>query len=220
MTPYDLTTQKGCMVAVLDMRHSCRCLVAAHDPLWAGVRALELKATLLRIGEQAMRLRRAAVLEARAQELRADLEMLRGHLRRIGQKLVQCAPEIDAHIPQALQMDLLNVNPVDRSDVPADDGIVKIVFAWGLENSAEHRDDDWKNSPMFRAVHEAFMHEMIHNKELKERTDDMLFGPGGMFEFVPRYQEQSNGTMKRMPPRLRIADPAIDGRTTEDNRHG
>jgi len=221
MKYYDLTSQRGCMVAVLDMRHSCLYLVRAEDSLWTGIQLLERKVRLLRAGGHPMLLRRAAVLETRANELRADLKMLHGHMRSVGQKLVQCAPEIDAYIPQALQMDLLNVNPVDRSNVPADAGIVKIVFVWGLENSAEHRDDDWKNSPMFRAVQLAFMHEMIHNEELKARTDEMLFGHGGMFEFVPRYQPQVDGTMKRMAPPLRIADPNVDGRLQqEESPHG
>ncbi|WP_244307115.1 hypothetical protein [Azotobacter salinestris] len=55
--------------------------------------------------------------------------------------------------------DLLNVNPVHRSELRRRTrvGLVEIVFIEGLEDSAEHQGDDWKEGPLFNACYHAMI---------------------------------------------------------------
>lgn len=163
--------------------------------------------------------RRADTMDSTAAKLRADAMLPRQHLLDIGQRVLDVGSTIDAFVPQSVLLDLLNVNVVDRRGINASDGLVEIVYAHGLENSAEHRNKDWNGSPLFRAVSERAMKEMIDNDQLRSRMHEKLFGAGGMFEFLPTYSQQPDGSMKRNPPNLRIADASIDG-VEEGRSHG
>jgi hypothetical protein len=124
----------------------------------------------------------------------------------IGRELIVFADVIDNMIPRGLLLDLLNVNPVDRDGVKEARGFKELIFVHGVENSVERRGEGWNGSPLFCACHRWFMHELIHNEELSRMANDILFGEGGMFEFIPTYQQMPDGSMKRLRPPLRVVD--------------
>lgn len=122
MTPYDLTTRKGCMMAVVDMRQSCRVLVAAIESHENERNLVHRAIRNLRARGCQLAERRAKVMERDAAMYQENIRHLRERLQEVGAKLFHCASAIDAHIPQVALLDLLNVNSVDRSDVKPSDG--------------------------------------------------------------------------------------------------
>lgn len=207
---YDLSTRRGCMLAVVDMRHSCRVLTTTLDLYWQDVSMARRTVRKLRSTGNPFMARRADAIESEIQGASEVIASLKGQLRGVADKMFMCAPYIDAMLPQSVLLDLLNVNHVDRSALTPEDDLTQIVFAHALENSAENRHKDWNDSAMFRAVHLRFAHALATNAEFERVTTDMLFGPGGMFEFVPRVEFLSDGTARKLPPPLRIADPSLD----------
>lgn len=208
---YDLTTQRGCMFALAELRHCARYAAITADALHALNRADSRAERILRERGGPFDLRQADVIAARIKHRREVTEPSRAERRRIGETLFGIASEVDAMVPRDVLLDLLNVNPVDRAKLEDGDGLVEIVFGRGLENSAEHRHKDYRDGPLFQAAQARCMHEMIHNCALRQSMDDALFGKGGMFEFLPRYTQQPDGTMRRLPPPLRAADADVDG---------
>jgi hypothetical protein len=150
--------------------------------------------------------RRAELLEQDdvliQQSSRQKLDTLRAYIRDIGRILMQYpAPDF----PQALLLDFLEVNPADRKEVEPGDGLVEIVYIHGLEYSACNRGDSVNQGPFARAIIAHLHYKLIHNEEMKKWSDDVLFGKGGMFEFLPMYKENEQGEMVRQPPPLRLA---------------
>lgn len=150
--------------------------------------------------------RRADLLEqddmCTQQASRQKLDTVRSYIRDIGRILMQYPA---ADFPQALLLDLLEVNPADRKELEPGDGLVEIVYAHGLEYSACNRGDGGKQGPFARAIIACLQHELIHNEEMRKQADDFLFGKGGMFEFLPMYKHNEQGELVRQPPRLRLA---------------
>lgn len=216
---YDLKTRRGCMSAITDMRHSCRRLVGMLQPHWDEIGSISRQIRILRARGDAMSKRRADVLQERVDGYHEALRPYREQLVDLGRMLFWCADYIDKALPQDVVLDLLNVNRVDRSQLKPDDGIVMVVFGHGLENSVEGRGRDFLCTPMFKACHSHFARELASNRKLKDATNEIMFGAGGIFEFLPTYTQQADGSMKRNPPPLRIADPSIDVRK-EDDTHG
>lgn len=204
---YDLTTQRGCMGFLLDRRHFCRILARLEDEAHDANQRDEREARKLRELKDPMADRRADVLEAAVEKRREASRHINDKFKEVGEDLFSAADAIDANIPRDLLLDLLNVNLVDREAVKDAKGFKELVFVRGVENSVEQRGKDTKDgSPLFRACHLRFMHELIHNEELNRTAHNMLFGAGGMFEFIPQYQQMPDGTMKRLPPPLRVMD--------------
>ena len=202
----DLRTRRGCVAFLMDRRHACRILARAEDDVRAANRQEMREARKLRAAKNPMTDRRAAVLEARVAARREAARPASKKLMEIGQSLFAAAEFIDAAIPRDLLLDLLNVNPADRDAVKEAEGFRALVYVYGMENSVERRGKDWNDSPLFRACHRRFAHELAHNEELNRAATEMLFGVGGMFEFLPRYQRMPDGSMKRLPPPLRVVD--------------
>jgi len=77
--------------------------------------------------------------------------------------------------------DLLNVNPAHRGAARRETCVrlSEIVFVDGLEDSAEHQGDDWKDGPLFNACHYA------------------------MVEFIRSNTAETRAALKE-PPRLRL----------------
>ncbi|MEO8408883.1 MAG: hypothetical protein ABI476_10680, partial [Oxalobacteraceae bacterium] len=101
----------------------------------------------------------------------------------------------------AQRCEILNVNVADRADLTEDDGLIKIIYLHGLEDSAARLKDDWKNGPMYQASATVFIDFLLHTKE-GQALGNSLFAPGGMFAGAPMYTKQSDGSMKRQPPKL------------------
>lgn len=131
-----------------------------------------------------------------------ELENIRSCVREIG-KILMHYPATGC--PQALLLDFLEVNRADRHQVGLDDGLVELVYLHGLEQSACYRGDGSAQGPFARAIVSYLQHELIHNEEMKKQADTLLFGNGGMFEFLPMYEKNEQGEMVRQPPSLRLA---------------
>lgn len=212
MNTYDLTTRAGCMSALVDLRHTARLTVSILDRYSRAIRMGMRQVRLLRQSDDPFALRQADVHEKRVHSTDAEARGLREHLQDIGDSLFAHAPFIDRYVPRDLLLDLLNVNRQDRHALGDADGVVMIVFAHGLENSVEGRGKDVMDSPLFRACHVSFLRKLATDHDLQGATDEILFGHGGVLEFAPRYATQPGGVLVRQPPRLREADPAVDGR--------
>lgn len=204
MSTFDLNTKQGCIRFVADRRYAARVtgetLEFFHEQNHSDRRA----ARKLRESNNPILARRADVIESQIEGRSRGIRRACEVLDEIGDDIFVNADRIDLQIPQPALLDLLNVNIADRKEVGIGDGIVKIAFILGLEDSAENRDKDFKCGPIFRALQNRLMRELLHNEELKRSANEMLFGPGGMFEFVPKYQQMPDGSMKRLPPPLRI----------------
>lgn len=207
----DMTTTRGCIAFILEVRFICRRSIQFIDAIHEKNRLDRRRARKLRETKNPLLARRADTLEAKADRRTAIMWVDRELLLKYGRELMQYAPFIDAAVPQSLLLDLLNVNRADRHNIAPGDGIADIAFIKGLEDSATHRGSGFKEGPLAQA-HMLFMsHELAHNEQLKQVADKHLFGKGGMFEFLPVYQQNDSGEMVRQPPKLRLAD-ACDAR--------
>lgn len=154
--------------------------------------------------------RAAEVIEARIAEREGAIKTWHDILSGIGCDIRAMSDYIDRLVPTKELLDVLEVNSVDRAKVGPSDGLKEIVFVKGLEDSATHRGSLWKEGPLFRAMSSYFMHAMDTVPELKNVVMDSLWGKGGMFEFVPSYSRNADGVFVRNPPKLRVADEAVD----------
>ena len=108
----------------------------------------------------------------------------RARLVRYGRELIENASRIDAAVPQAVMLDVLNVDPADRRLVAQGDGITAIAVIRGLEDSAVHRGDP-RQGPLAQAVSEFMADALVRNEQLSRAADWRLIGKGGLLEIVP-----------------------------------
>lgn len=138
-----------------------------------------------------------------------ELELIRSAkykaIKDCGRALAEIAPFIDHALTMQERCNLLNINVADRAGLTEDDGIVHLIHIHHLEDSAEHRGEDFATGPLHWALTEFFVDWLCNTKEGKKVTDEHLWGPGGMFEFLPTYTRQADGTFARNPPPLRLA---------------
>lgn len=204
MTTFNLQTQEGCVRYIVDRRYSCRRVIDILDSHARVVNPARREAAVLRASGNPLSLARAAVIDRRVKEASDAATELREWLQTTGAELFDVACHIDAHVPRSVLFDIINANTADRDRAAAGDGFVEIVFAHCLEDSAESRRSDTASGPLFRAFQAHFHHQLVHNAEFNRAASDLLFGQGGMFEWVPKAQEQPDGTWKRLPPPLRL----------------
>lgn len=197
---------RDCLAYLVDMRFGCRRAVQWIDAASDARHQVERQARLLRETKNPMLIRRAETMEAEIAQSRDAWQPARDYLLRCGRDLMRYSAQINAEIPQAVMLDLLNVNRADRARVSPDDGIIEIAYIDALEDSAMYRGSDWKQGPLAQAVTRYISNELATNDQLQQRAQEHLFGKGGMFEFLPMYRTTGNGTMVRMPPKLRLAD--------------
>jgi hypothetical protein len=205
-TIVDMTTTQGCLAFLLDLRFACRITIRHLDAIYDANRRDCRQARKFRETKNRMLMRRAETLEAEAARRSDAAQALRDLLLQCGRNLMDVAHFIDAAVPQSLLLDLLNVNQADRHRIAPDDGIIAIAYINRLEDSAMYRDRSWEQGPLAQAGMQFMMHELMHNMALQESADEYLFGKGGMFEFLPTYQQNCDGEMVRQPPKLRLAD--------------
>jgi len=156
MSFYDLTSTRGCMRAVVHLRHSARLVVDGIERVRGMREATRRKVKLLRQRGDVFSVKLADRLEACTSENEAAAKPLYAQLTMLGAMLFELAPAINEKVPQGILMDLLNINPVDRVDIKPGDGLVELVFSHALENSVEQRDKDFHDSPMFQIAHRHF----------------------------------------------------------------
>jgi hypothetical protein len=187
---------------LIRVRHRVRRTAAQQDRIWSEARQLRRAASGLRNTGNPFDRTRIAELEKQADQLGEQSRKLSDAMRKYGHFMMDFADVIDAYSTLDQRCDLLNVNVADRKALSPDDGVVKIVFAHGLEDSAENRRAPWKNGPLFRAAELVFFEFLMTNEG--RAVGETLFQPGGLFEAVPTYSASPDGTMTRNRPKLRV----------------
>lgn len=210
MNHYDPAAQRACMNAIVHLRRRCRQLVNALEDHWDANRSSRRHARLLRnLGSP----EEVALAESIEREVACKDELitpLREELARMGAAIWNGSAVIARVLPQPVLLDLLNVNPVDRSAIDPRADLLDVAFVHAAENSVEQRGKDWNDTPLFKAAHFHFADRLANEPLMQQAAHQATFGVGGMFEFAPRYRLLSDGSMQRLPPPLRLADPAID----------
>ncbi|AXE96117.1 hypothetical protein CUJ90_28245 [Paraburkholderia terricola] len=162
--------------------------------------------TLKDTGSNPFHAGRILKLEERADKLDAHRAALSASIRECGYMLADAAPQIDAITTLAERCDLLNVNVADRAWLSDADGVVSILFAHALEDSAERRHCEFNDGPLFNALRRVMMDFL--DTPGGQAASNSLFEPGGMFEWLPFYRQNPDGTVTRVPPPLREARPS------------
>jgi hypothetical protein len=196
-------------VVIIRLRRSARRAVAKQDRLHDEARRLRRSALSLRQLGSPFDRARILELEKQADQLGTERCKISDAMRGYGKLLMDLALFIDTYTTLDQRCDLLNVNIADRSQLSPDDGVVRIVFAHGLEDSAERRHSQWNDGPLFRAAQLVFADFLSSPEGLAVGAS--LFQPGGLFERVPTYSTNRDGTLSRNPPKLRMVD--VQGET-------
>lgn len=144
---------------------------------------------------------RIAELEAAANDVTVNCEPMRETLKQCGQLLSSVAPMIDTGTTLAQRCEILNVNVADRASLTEADGINHLLFAHRLEDSASRRNRN--DGPLYQALQQVFINFLINTKE-GQKLGDSLFQPDGLLAGVPMYTRASDGSMKRLLPRLSV----------------
>jgi hypothetical protein len=203
---FNINTSHGCRQYLVDRRLSCRIHTVLLDSFHHQSQQQRRLARLFRETSNPILSRRADVLDERADQICPTMQTAYQKLLKIGCELIEGSNHIDSLLSQEQILDLLNVNTVDRGQVLPEDGLIEIAYTRGLEDSAMYRSEDFKKGPLAQAITAFMNHEVQHNENFKQSTHEFLFGKGGIFEFLPIYQQNENGEMVRMPPNLRLVD--------------
>lgn len=210
----DPTAEKrGLILLLIILRRSARTVCRLIDNLADANGADRRLAKKHRAAGGPLMGRAAEVIEARIADRSGALKTCHDILAGIGCDVRALSDDIERLVSTKELLDVLEVNPVDRAKVGPAAGLREIVFVKGLEDSATHRGSLWKEGPLFQSMSSYFMHAMDTAPEFKNVVMDSLWGKGGMFEFVPSYSRNADGVFVRNPPKLRVADEAVDCKT-------
>ena len=147
---------------------------------------------------------RIAKLEQAIADYRPTLDEKFAARRKLGELVTQFAPMIDQVLTFPERGAALNANRADLADVPHDANLAHMIGVYGLEDSAERRRDDAEHGPLQAACHAVMIRFLCEHPEGRA-VGDSLFEPGGMFEWLPWYRREKDGQLRKMPPRLRLA---------------
>ncbi len=167
----------GNLIALL--RRDTRQAIAGIDRAADEVRRTRSEVQALKDTGDAAHAGRIRALEQRADQLQAHHGTLAEVIRECGYALMGAAPMIDACTTLAQRCDLLNINIADRDGLTAIDGLASLVFDHGKEDSAACRHCEFKEGPLFRAVHRVFMDFLMTREE--QAGGRCTFSPGGLF---------------------------------------
>jgi hypothetical protein len=206
-------TTKNLLLFVVCWRRNVRRVVAILETQRAAARGYRRQARILRERASPFDSARILAREAAAAQVTTACEPMRGSLKECGRLFAAAAPMIDAGTTLAQRCEILNVNTADRADLNESDGLIKIIYLHGLEDSAANRKAEDKNGPLFQASQLVFI-DFLMNHEEGRKLGDSLFQPGGMFADVPTFRQAADGTMKRQPPRLHVVPDALSKPTS------
>lgn len=147
---------------------------------------------------------RIAKLEQAIADYRPTLDEKFAARRKLGELVTQFAPMIDQVLTFPERGAALNANRADLADVPHDANLAHMIGVYGLEDSAERRRDDAEHGPLQAACHAVMIKFLCEHPEGRA-VGDSLFEPGGMLEWLPWYRREKDGQLRKMPPRLRLA---------------
>jgi hypothetical protein len=206
-------TTKNLLLFVVCWRRNIRRVVAILDTHRATTCGYRRQAQILRGRGSPFDGARIRALEAAAVNLATACGPLRESLRECGKQLSHAASTIDAGTTLAQRCEILNVNTADRADLTESDGLIKIIYLRGLEDSAANRKAEDKNGPLFQASQLVFI-DFLMNYEEGRKLGDSLFQPSGMFADVPTFKQAADDTMKRQPPRLHVVPDGLSKPTS------
>jgi hypothetical protein len=186
---------------VAHLRRVVRKTIAAKDWSFAEAQRNRAEAQALKDRGNPFDAARISKQEQRAHELDARGRALSENIRRYGCLLTEAASCIDMCTTLAERCELLNVNIADRTVLTDGDGVVTILFAHALEDSAERRHCEFNDGPLFTAMRLVMM-DLLDTPQ-GQAASHALYEPGGMFEWLPFYTRNPDGTWTRLPPPLR-----------------
>ena len=168
------------------LRLTVRRLVAAQDEMHRLSRALERKAKLLE-AESPLNGHVVKGIHDVAKTVHAEFDaMYPAKPKDYGRMLMDMAIYIDHVTTLEDRCEALNVNVADRAELTEEDGIIEIIFAHGLEDSATYRrsDNNW-DKPLFRALAPAFIDFMRNTPEGRAAADAALEDVFGIVTPLP-----------------------------------
>lgn len=182
-------------------------------------RRADAKAQLRSIVQIAAQYRESPFDRHRLKKANAHMDTILEHLRSIrradqalGRLIYELAPRIDAMTTMEQRLELLNCNVADRAELDEPNiGLIELIAAYCVEDSAAHRRDQYSDRPLYNAVNAEMMRVMFRTPEGRAASKpimDSAFEPGGILHGVPTYYRQADGTMKRKAPSLVLHDAA------------
>lgn len=195
------------MKFVIVVRRKVRELYLQREQLIKSKKEVLRRITKLREASSPFNKDRISSLESEAEAFGDCIGYTNNLLLDAGRILIDAAPLVDAALTLKERCDVLNINVVDREGLTDEDGIVYLIHVHRLEDSAFfHGEEGWKfNGPLNAAMMLVYF-DFIMNTAEGKKLSDSLFEPGGIFESVPMYRQLPNGSMERMPPRLRVVE--------------
>jgi hypothetical protein len=171
---------------VMVIRLALRIRHATKKSAWATVRSARRTAKKVQLASP-FYAAHAAKLRADADEFAELIQGANETYRELGRTLLRLAKEFDLATTLAQRCDLLNVNVVDRANLPANCGLVDLIFIHGLEDSVMRRHEDCNDGPLFTAIQRAMIHDMSNTAAGRIAMDQAfadVFGAGGLFGVV------------------------------------
>lgn len=191
---------------IIRIRRNMKYLLSLSEQNQQELRWLRREQKKLAADRNRFNKRRAALMEPEIASMVEWSRLLGDRLYDVTELLLSASGAINASLSQQELMDVLEINPADRTSVEDGDGIVELTFARSLEHSAMYRGSDWKRGVITESITSYMCKKYIRDAEFKKASNDMMFGKGGMFEFLPVYRHNENGEMVRQPPKLRLAE--------------
>lgn len=194
--------------AFISLRMATRKAVQQRDIAAHSIHTLKRAARILQ-DKSPFNHHRVNQLLADADRARATLLECKDNLKSIGAVLIRVGATMSNTLSREDLYDVLNISPADRGEIEPTDGFIELVYARGLEDSASHRGEDWKNGPLFHAINAVIMDWILHDPEGQaagRKLMDDAFAPGGLFHGVPTYHQQPDGSMARKAPDLVLHD--------------
>lgn len=147
--PYDAT--KNVVFHFLSVRHAARDIHAQRSSLEVDIRMCRRQMTSTRgmRGMAKVTLHQQASIDV----LKVRSRVYSDALRELGSILLELAPTFDAATTLETRCDLIGINVADRAKIdPTNCGLIVLVFALALEDSATYRGFDAINNPMHSAI--------------------------------------------------------------------
>ncbi|WP_332848691.1 hypothetical protein [Massilia sp. S19_KUP03_FR1] len=204
---YLMTERPKCTRSVFfAMRLGVRRLHAKLEQDYAQIRSLGRKKAILASGASPFNQDRIAKIDSEIADVRVHSTALRDVLRDAGKVLIQVGDQIDSETTLEQRFELMNCNVADRPTIDDEhSGMVYLMGVYCVEDSAQHRCDQFNDRPLHAAVNAHIHHQMFSTPEGRKVADeifDEMLAPGGLLEKVSTYTRSSDGPMHRNPPRL------------------
>jgi uncharacterized coiled-coil protein SlyX len=203
--PIATITKAEAIAAFFKFRRLIRGLIATEQSNRQKIRKAARNGRKLKDAGNPFDHARIANLDATVSARRHLMDEINGQILEVTKITMELMRAIDKMTTLEERFDILNTNRADRGKVETSDdtGLVALVALYGLDDSAMHRRSDSKEGAMAIAINEVMI-DCLRNTEEGQALGDSLFEPGGLLAGIPMYQQQPDGSLKRMPPRLRV----------------